>query len=169
MAYDALFERSVVLRTAENIGHDLAENGAAAEELHHARGDGGTEECATVKAAHDARGEFEFVGEGRAKPVGVHLGIAFGDGFAEKFAGAHGVEQSFTSEGIDKSGRIADERPIFADDRALRKCRNLWRGKNMAVEARGFGGKFLLADKRLQVSAKFVLIVRGHAAADADG
>src|SRR6266436_873672 len=168
MADYALLERGVVLRTAENIGHDLAENGAAAEELHHARGDGGTEECATVKAAHDARGEFEFAGEGRANPVGVHLRIAFGDGFAEKFAGAHGVEQTLSGERIDESGSITYQRPIFADDRALRKCRNLWRGKNMAVEARGFGGKFLLADKRLQVSAKFVLIVRGHAAADAD-
>src|SRR5260370_9018108 len=107
MAYDALFERSVVLRTAENIGHDLAENGAAAEELHHARGDGGTEECATVKAAHDARGEFEFAGEGRGNPVGVHLRIAFSDGFAEKFAGAHALEQTFSAHPIGKRGPIA--------------------------------------------------------------
>src|SRR5438105_4527826 len=149
MAYDALLERGIVLRAAENIGHNLAENRAAAEELHHARGDGGTEECATVKAAHDARGEFQFTRKSRANPVGVHLRIAFGDGFAEKFAGAHSVEQTFTSERIDKSGGIAHQRPILADDGALRKSRYLWRGKNVTVEPCGFGGKFLLANKHL--------------------
>src|SRR5882672_12315343 len=100
----ALLKRGVVLSAAENISHDLAENCAAAKELHHAGGDGSAQESAAVEAANDARGEFKFAGERGANPVGVHLRMAFGDGFAEEFAGAHGVEQAFSGEGVDERG-----------------------------------------------------------------
>src|SRR5882724_2729403 len=169
MSYDALLERGVILCTAENIGHDLTKNGTTAEELHHARGDGSAEKGATVKTADDLCSEFQFTREGCADPVSVHLRIALGDGFAEEFARAHGVKETFTSERIDESGGIADERPVFSDDSALGKRGNLRRRKDMAVKARGFSGKFLLADEHLQVSAKFVLVVRSHAAANSDG
>jgi len=39
----------------------------------------------------------------------------------------------------------------------------------VAVEARGFGGKFLLADESLQIGAEFGLVRLRHTAADADG
>src|SRR5215470_5313442 len=136
MADDALLERSVVLRAAENVGHELAENGAAAQELDHARSDRGAEEGAAVEAADNACGEFEFAGERGAYPVGIHLRIAFGDGFAEQFAGAHGVEEAFTGERVDESGSVAYQRPVFADHGALRKRSNLRRREDMAVEAR---------------------------------
>src|ERR1700739_3713526 len=169
MAHDALFERGVVLRAAENIGHDLAEDGAAAKELHHASGDCGAEESAAIDAAHDARGEYEFARKSSADPVSVHLRIAFGDGFAENFSGAHGVKKAFSGERINERGGVAHQSPIPADHGALTECWNLRRGKHVAVEARGFGGKLLLADESLQVGAQFSLIVRSHAATDADG
>src|ERR1700756_953927 len=168
MAYNALLECGVVLRAAENIGHNLAEDGAAAKELHHASGDHGAEESAAIEAAHDARGEFEFTRESSADPVSVHLGIAFGDGFAEKFTGAHGVKQTFSGERINERGGVAYQSPIPANHGALRECWNLRRGKDVAVEARGFQGKLLLADESLQVCTQFGLIVRSHAATDAD-
>src|SRR5260370_5917464 len=115
MSHGALLQRSVVLRATENVGHDLAESGAAAKELHHARGHGGAEESAAIEAAHDAGGEFEFAGESCADPVGVHLGIAFGDGLAEKFAGAHCVKEAFPGERIDECGGVASYRPVFSD------------------------------------------------------
>src|SRR5215472_16486232 len=68
MAYNALLEGSVVLRPAEEIGHELAEDGAATHELNHTCGDGGTEEGAAIKAADDACGEFEFAGKSGANP-----------------------------------------------------------------------------------------------------
>ena len=83
MSDDSLLERGVVLSAAENVGHDLAENCAAAEELHHASGDRGTEKRSAIKAANDARSEFKFAGKRSADPIGVHLRMAFGDGFAE--------------------------------------------------------------------------------------
>src|SRR5258706_1263717 len=134
----ALLERGVVLRAAENIGHDLAENGAAAKELHHASGDRSAEERAAIEAAYDAGGEFEFAGESCAHPVCVHLRIAFSDGFAEKFSGAHRVEETFSGEWIDESGGVANQRPIFADNCSLRKSWNLRRWEDVAVKARGF-------------------------------
>ena len=60
MAEDALFEGGVILRAAEEIGEELAEDGVALEELHHARGDGAAEERAAIEAANNACGEFEF-------------------------------------------------------------------------------------------------------------
>jgi len=60
MAEDALFEGGVILRAAEEIGEELAENGIALEELHHARGDRTAQERAAIEAAHDAGGELEF-------------------------------------------------------------------------------------------------------------
>src|SRR5207248_3959375 len=88
--------------------------------------------------------------------------------FADEFSGAHGVEKAFTVDRNDECGSVAYQRPIFADDGALRKCRNLRRRENVAVKAGGFGGKLLFADESLQVRAEFRLIVRSHAAADTD-
>src|SRR5215469_1745861 len=168
MTYDALLERSVILRAAENVGHELAENGAAAHELHHASGDGGAEEGAAIKAAHDARGKFELTRESGADPVGVPLRVSFGDGFAEQFARAHRVEEAFAGERIDEGGSVADQRPVLADYGALGKGRNLGRGQNMAIETGGFDRELLPGNERLQVLAELALVVRRHAAADAD-
>src|SRR5260221_13456829 len=60
MAGHALLQRGVVLRAAENIGHDLPENSAAAEKLNHPRGDGGAQKRSAIEAPNDARREFQF-------------------------------------------------------------------------------------------------------------
>ena len=169
MSHDTLLERRVVLRAAEDIGHDLAEDRTAAQKLNHAGSDRGAEERAAIEAANNASSEFQFAGKSGANPVGVHLGIAFGNGFAEKFARAHSVEETFAGERVNESGSISNKGPVFADNGALRKCRNLRRWQHMTVEASGFGGESLFADECLQMCAKFGLIVRSHAAADADG
>jgi hypothetical protein len=95
------------------------------------------------------------------------LRITFGDGFAQQFAGAHGVEKSLAGERIDKRSGIADQRPILADHGALRKCGNLRRRKNVAIETCAVQREFLFADKRLQMAAQLGLVVRRHATANA--
>src|SRR5208337_2595867 len=95
MAEDALLKRGVILRAAEQVGEKLAEDGVALEELHHARGDGAAEERSAVETADEARGEFEFGGKRGFDTRGIFFGAAFGEGLAQEFAGAHGVEQAF--------------------------------------------------------------------------
>src|SRR5262249_1199128 len=51
MADHPLLEGGVVLSAAENVGHQLPEDGTAAHELNHARGDGSAKERAAVKPA----------------------------------------------------------------------------------------------------------------------
>src|SRR5262249_49449983 len=144
-------------------------DGAATHELNHACGDGGTEEGAAIKSANDACGELEFAGKSGANPVGVALGIAFGDGFAEKLAGAHGVEETLAGEWVHKSGRVSNQRPVLADYGALGKRRNLRRRKNVAVEARILRLEFLSANENLKMLSQFGLVVRSHAAANTYG
>src|ERR1051326_30303 len=107
MAHHALLERSVVLRAAKNIGHDLAENRAAAKKLDHAGGDGGAEKRAAIETADDFRGELQFAGKRSTHPIRIHLRIAFSDGLAEKFPRAHRVEETFSGErGEAQSGEL---------------------------------------------------------------
>src|ERR1017187_8389325 len=56
---EAVFEAGLALRAAENIAHQLAENRAAAHELHHAGGDCRAQERAAIETSHDAGREFE--------------------------------------------------------------------------------------------------------------
>ena len=167
MAEDALLERGVVLRAAEQIGEKLAEYGVALQELHHARGDGAAQERAAIEAADDARGEFQFRGEGGFDARGIFFGAAFGEGLAQELAGAHGVEKAFASEGIDPGGGVADERPVPADDAAIRERAHLGRGQDVAVELGGFGGEFLGGRKSMEMRAQFAAGMRAHAAANA--
>src|SRR5215467_535298 len=166
MTNHALFQGRVILGAAENIGHELAEDGAAAHKLDHARGNGGAQERATVETAYDARREFKLAGESGADPVAVSLRIAFGNGFAQKFARTHGVEQAFACKRIDESGGVSDERPVFPDHCTLRKRGNLRGREHVAVKAGVFGLEVLLADENLQVLTELGLCVRSHAAAD---
>src|SRR5215470_11272672 len=168
MTDHALLEGGVVLGAAENVGHELPENGTATHELNHARGYGGAKKAAAVKPPYDPRCKLELAGESGSYPIGVHLGIALGDGSAQQFAGAHGVEQPFSGQRIDESGRVTYHGPVLADHRALRKRRHLRRGQDVAVKAGARHVEFLLADENLQMLAQLGLVMRSHAAANAD-
>src|SRR5690349_22864046 len=63
VAPEPLLQAGIILRATEEVGHQLAENGVAANELHHARGHSPAEERAQIEAAHDARGKFKLAGE----------------------------------------------------------------------------------------------------------
>src|SRR2546423_3583431 len=169
MAPQAALEAGVILGAGEEITHELAKNGAATEELHHARGDCGAEKRAAVKAAHHAGGEFELAGKRGFDTRGVFFGTAFGECATEKLAGTHRVEQTFAGERIDPGGGVADHGPVFSNYRALRKSAFLGRRENVAVEPRAFGRDILLVDESVQVRAKLGAVVRRHAAADSDG
>src|SRR5262245_53213395 len=106
MADNTLLQSCVVLRTAEDVGHELAENRAATHELNHARRDRRSQERAPIEAAHNACRKFKFARKCGANPVGVALRIALGDGFAEKFSGAHSVEEAFAGERVNESSSV---------------------------------------------------------------
>ena len=151
MAPEATFEAAVILSAAEEIAHELAEDGAAVHELDHVGGDGSAEERAAIEAAHDTSGEFEFAGEGGFDPRHVFFGAALGEGLAEQFAGAHGVEEAFAGERIDPGGGVSDERPILAENGAIGKRALLRRRKDVAVKFCVFSGDAVFFDKRAQV------------------
>src|SRR5271157_153783 len=169
MAEDALLERGVVLRPAKQIGEKLAEDSVTLEKLHHARGDGAAQERSAIEAADDARGELEFRGEGGFDTRGIFFGAAFGERFAKELAGAHGIEEAFTGEGIHPGGGVADERPVPADDAAVREGAHLRRGQYVTVELGGCGGEFLRGCKSMEMRAELTAGVRAHAPADAEG
>src|SRR5580693_149045 len=98
MAPQAAFEAAVVLRSAEEIAHQLPEHGATVHKLHHAGGDGSAEEGAAVEAAHDARGEFQFARECGFDPRRIFFGAAFRKRAAQELPGAHRVEKSLACE-----------------------------------------------------------------------
>src|SRR5437868_4689193 len=154
MAPEAALETGVILRSGEDVGHQLAKNGAAPEKLHHAGGNGGAQESAAIKTADDAGGEFKLSGKSGANARGIFFRAAFGEGAAEEFAGTHGVEKAFAGERIDPSGGVAHHGPIFAEDGTLGESAFARRGQNVAVEARAFRGDFLFVDKGVQVRAE---------------
>src|SRR5438876_66853 len=60
VAPEAALQAGIVLSAAEEIAHQLPENRAASDELHHARGYGGSEKRAAIETADDARGKFQL-------------------------------------------------------------------------------------------------------------
>jgi len=107
----------------------LAEYGVALEELHHARGDGAAEERSTVEAANDARGEFEFRGEGGFDARGIFFGAAFGEGLAKEFARAHGVEKAFAGEGSTQAAASPMSAQFLPMTRRSEKVRTRGEGR----------------------------------------
>src|SRR5882762_5930634 len=65
------FQAGIILGAAEEVAHQLAEDRAAAQELHHARGDRASEKRPAIKPAHDARRKFELRGKGGFHPRGI--------------------------------------------------------------------------------------------------
>src|SRR6266851_4057780 len=116
MAPESPLQAGVILCAAEEIAHQLPKHRAAAQELNHARGDRTSQEGATIETPHDARSELQFGAESSLHPSRVLLRAAFGQGTAQQFAGANGVEKAFAREGIDPGGRISDERPVLSND-----------------------------------------------------
>src|SRR5256884_7508576 len=168
VAPEAALQAGIVLSAAEEVAHQLPENRAASDELHHARGYGGSEKRAAIETADDARGKFQLGRECGLDPGRIFLRAALRQRTAKKLAGADCVEQPFASERIDPGGGVADQRPVLADNVALRKRALLRRGQDVAVELCAFRWKVLLLDKRLQMPAKLRAGMRGHAAADSD-
>src|SRR5712692_3158538 len=92
MAPESPLQAGVILSAAEKIAHQLPEHRAAAEELNHARGDRASQEGATIETPHDARRELQFGAESSLHPCRILLRAAFGEGTAQQFAGANGIE-----------------------------------------------------------------------------
>ena len=169
MTPEAALQAGIILRAAEEVAHQLTENRAAADELHHARRYRIPQERPAVKAPDDARGKFQFAGEGRFDPGGIFFRAALRERPAKQFAGAYGVKEAFAGEGIDPGCGVADERPVFSENAAFRKCAFLRGGQNVAIKLGVFRRDVLFLDKSLQVAAELCAGMRGHAAADSDG
>src|SRR5207247_3683907 len=59
LAPQAPLEAAVVLHATEKITHQLTKDGAAAEELDHARGHSASEKLAAIESADNPRGKLE--------------------------------------------------------------------------------------------------------------
>src|SRR6266851_8971164 len=88
-------QAGIILGAAEEVAHQLAEDRATAQELHHPRGDRASEKRSAIKPAHDARRKFELRGKSSLHPRGIFLRAARGQRTPEQFAGAYRVEKSF--------------------------------------------------------------------------
>src|SRR5690242_10853768 len=53
------FQARVILRTAEQVAHQLSEHWAAPHELHHARRNRAAKKRSTIEPTHNARREFQ--------------------------------------------------------------------------------------------------------------
>src|SRR6266568_1585761 len=58
VAPEAALQAGIILRATEEVAHQLTENRAAADELHHAGSHRTSQERSAVEAAHNARGKF---------------------------------------------------------------------------------------------------------------
>src|SRR5438876_10852691 len=107
VAPEAALQAGIVLSAAEEVAHQLPENRAASDELHHARGYGGSEERAAIETADDARGKFRL-GRGRGfDPGRILLRAALRQRTAKKHAGGVWVGPPFGRERIDPGGGVA--------------------------------------------------------------
>src|ERR1700719_1681625 len=78
----AALQAGVILAAAEEVANQLAENRAAAHQLHNAGSNGGAQNRATIKTAHDARSKFQFGRKRGADPGWIFFGATLGQGFA---------------------------------------------------------------------------------------
>ena len=169
MSPEALLEGGVILRAAEKVADQLAENGVALEELHHAGGGGTAQKRAAIETAHDARSEFQFTGESGFDPGRIFFRATLREGTAEQLSRAHGVKKTFAGERINPGGGVSYQGPILADYAAMGKSALLRRREHVAIEFCGGGGNFLRIDEGVQIRAEFRAGVGSHTAADADG
>ncbi len=165
----AAFQAAVILRAAENIADESAEGRAVIHQLHHAGGDGVAKEIAAKNFAGDACGKFEIGGNFRAEAFGISFGLSGHESFGEEVAGTHGVEKTFTGDGIDARGGVARQGPIFADDAAATKSVELRRGQNMAVKTRAIERNIFVGDETIEMAAQNLAGIIFHLAANAYG
>src|SRR6267143_2952087 len=71
-------EAGIILSAAEEIAHQLAEDRAAAQELHHARRDRASQKRPAIKPAHNTRRKFEFRRKRSLHPRGIFFRAACG-------------------------------------------------------------------------------------------
>src|SRR5258708_1724385 len=155
MAPQSPLQAGVVLRAAEEVAHQLPENRAASQKLHHPRGDSCAQEGAAIKAPHDARRKLELRRKCRSHARRIFFRAAFRQRAAKQLARTHGIEQAFAGQRIDPCRRVPDHGPVFPEHMAFRKRALPRRGQHVTVEARAFGRNFLLLDERVQVRLQF--------------
>src|SRR5882762_3423084 len=166
MAPKPALQTGVILRSTEEIAHQLPEYRAAPHELNHARGNRAAQKRSAVEPPHDACCELQFGTEGSLYPSRVFFRAAFGKRAPQQFAGANGVKKSFARQGIHPRRRISDERPILSNHRSFGKRALFRRWQHMAVKLCAFGLYAVLFHEGLQMAAQFRAGVRGHAPAN---
>src|SRR5713226_10432581 len=100
MAPQPPLEARIILSAAEEIAHQLAEDRAAAQELHHTRRDRASQKRPAIKPTHDARRKFELRRERSLHPRGIFFRAARGQRTPEQFAGANRIKKSFAGQRI---------------------------------------------------------------------
>src|SRR6267378_4096863 len=166
VAPQAPLQAGIILGAAEEVAHQLAEDRATMQELHHARRDRASEKRPAIKPAHDARRKFELRRKSSLHPRRIFFGTARGQRTPEQFAGADRVKESFAGQRIHPGGGIAHQGPISSDHGALGKRAFQRRRQHVAVKLRALDGNILLLDKLLQMAAELRACMRSHAAAN---
>src|SRR5713101_3475888 len=95
VAPQAPLQAGIILGAAEEVAHQLAEDRAAAQELHHARRDRASEKRPAIKPANDARRKFELRRKRSLHPRGIFFRAPRGQRTPEQFAGANRIKKSF--------------------------------------------------------------------------
>src|SRR2546429_5045801 len=98
VAPEAALQAGIVLSAAEEIAHQLPENRAASDELHHARGYGGFEKKDAIEKAGDARGQIQPGRESGLDSGRRFLRAALRPPTANKLARAGCVGQPFATQ-----------------------------------------------------------------------
>src|SRR5204862_2653059 len=147
-------QTGVILRTAEEIAHQLPEDRAAAHKLHHARCYRAAQERSAIKPPNDARREFQFGAESSLHPGRIFLRASRGERAPQQFAGPNGIKKSLASKRIDPGRRVSYECPVFSDHTSFGKRALSRRRQHMAVKLCALRRYVVLLDKVLQVPAQ---------------
>src|SRR6266566_5291824 len=90
-----------------------------------------------------------------------------GEGAAQQFARADGIEKAFAREGIDPRGCISDQRPVLSDNVSFGKRALLRRRQDVTVKLGALRLYAVLLHEGLQMAAQLHAGMRRHTAANA--
>src|SRR6266404_1857886 len=159
-------QAGVILRSAEEIAHQLPEHRAAPHELHHARGNRAPQKRSSIEAPHDACRELQLRAESSLHPSRILLRAALSERPPQQFAGTNGIEKPLARERINPRRRISDKCPILSNHGSFRKRALLRRWQYMAIKLCALRLDAVSIHERLQMPAQLRARVRRHTAAN---
>ncbi len=160
IAKQPALQTKIGLRAGEQILDQQAESRAAADEIHHARGNRAEQESSQKNALGERGAELQVGREIAAQQGAISL-RALGQRlrfvqhhFARQIARSHGVVQAFARDRIHQPAGVAHRQPAFARQAIIFPTGMFERRQHVAVERRVFVGDALLIHVLLQPRAQ---------------